>query len=97
MNYCEPVNGIHVIPRGSQLCTCGQSSRTVLDVRAFVAWKNVGEDLPVGTVEPAELPAEAAPAGAAAAENPEAPTADSAAPSGDAAPAPKEGRRKRAR
>ena len=42
MNNCEPANGIHVIPRGSEICYCGQSSRTVHDARAFLAWKNLG-------------------------------------------------------
>jgi len=92
MNTCEPALGVHVIPRGSQLCTCGSSSRTVLDVHAFEAWKNTEQPAPsaVETVKASALEGSA---------QPNAPLEDAASAGGDssAPPAPKEGRRKRSR
>jgi len=92
MNTCEPAIGVHVIPRGSQLCTCGSSSRTVLDVHAFEAWKNT-ERPALNAAAIAETPALE---GVVPADAPQEGVAASDGETG-ASPAPKEGRRKRSR
>lgn len=46
MDTCNPDDGVHIIPKGSELCVCGRISRTLPDEGSFNAWRRLWDDLP---------------------------------------------------
>ena len=94
METCQLAEGIHYIPKGSEYCECGRTSRTFPDPRDLDAWRSqrdsVAKPAPVESAreaapeaEPAmslPAPAEVLPEAEVAAPAPEATTAEAHKP-----------------
>ncbi len=93
MNTCQPAEGFHWIPKGSELCVCGRTSRTFPDPRDFEAWKRLWDSAAEAELSKPARAEAAAPEPGRAPEVPEAVTAES--PAAEAPkPAPKKSRSK---
>ena len=61
METCQLAEGIHYIPKGSEYCVCGRTSRTFPDPRDLDAWRRQRDSAAEPAIsKPASVEAEAA-------------------------------------